>query len=137
MSDRPVNFLIVDDFSSMRTILKMFLDKCDSCKAVFEAANVAQAQEIMDKQHEADEPIEFILCDWEMPGATGLDFLHWVRKNENFQTIPFIMITTVNEKEKVLDAIMSGANNYLIKPFNPDDLEKKMGVALGEYMKKA
>jgi two-component system chemotaxis response regulator CheY len=121
-----VHFLVVDDLDSIRGIFKNSLGQLKLDKNYHDASNVAAAKSIMETQFGLESPIQFIICDWEMPGESGLDFLKWVRANEDFAKVPFLMVTTINAKDKVLSAIGAGANSYLIKPFSFADFKDKI-----------
>jgi two-component system, chemotaxis family, chemotaxis protein CheY len=75
--------------------------------------------------------IHLILSDWNMPVMNGFDFLKAVKSNNSFKQIPVIMITTEAEKSNINKAIQVGAANYLLKPFNPEDLLLKIRQCLG------
>jgi len=76
--------------------------------------------------------IRLILSDWNMPVMNGFEFLKAVKNNNSLKQIPVIMITTESEKSNINKAIQAGAANYLLKPFNPEDLLLKIRQCLGE-----
>jgi hypothetical protein len=61
-----------------------------------------------------------------MPGETGLDFLKYVRSRPEYATVPFILQTTENDKKKIVEAVKSGVQGYLIKPVQKNALAQKM-----------
>ena len=69
---------------------------------------------------------ELIISDWNMPVMSGLEFLKAVRADEKTKTIPFLMVTAEALKENIIQAIQSGANNYIVKPFTPQTFEEKL-----------
>jgi two-component system chemotaxis response regulator CheY len=75
---------------------------------------------------EEGDPVDLILCDWNMPLFSGLDLLKLIRNSPETQKIPFIMITAENERDKVIDALKSGANDYIIKPLTADVVIRKL-----------
>jgi len=87
---------------------------------VVEASN---GQEAIDSLS-ADSAINLVLMDWNMPTMTGIEALKVIRAGGN--KVPIVMVTTESEKDKVLEAIKSGANDYLAKPFGPKDLQEKL-----------
>ena len=118
-------FLIVDDFETIRQAVKSTLDELALDGQYFDAGTVAEAKDVLMKQSEAGEPIEFIICDWNMPGGNGIELLKWVKKFDSFKGIPFMLLTTENEAAKVLQAIEAGVDNYCIKPWKaPDFLQR-------------
>ncbi len=70
-----------------------------------------------------------ILLDWNMPKMSGIDALRAIRQSGN--KTPVIMVTTEAEKLRVIEAIKTGANDYLIKPFSPDQLAAKVKNLVG------
>jgi two-component system chemotaxis response regulator CheY len=97
-------------------------------KNILAAENVAQG-----KKYLSEFPITFIISDWNMPGESGFDFLKYVRADPKFKQLPFILLTTVGEEDSVLDAVMNGASNYLLKPWTSADLGEKMKAAYKKH----
>jgi two-component system chemotaxis response regulator CheY len=69
-----------------------------------------------------------ILMDWNMPNMLGIDAVRAIRAEG--KTMPIIMVTTEAEKSRVVDALKAGANNYVIKPFEPATLVTKIQEVL-------
>ena len=117
--------LIVDDSLVMcKVIMRMLRDCGIDCTAV-EA----------DGGHEAlarftEQPIDLILCDWNMPVMNGLQLVEAIRKLDPSRKVPIIMITTQTSSAKVEQAILAGVQNYLIKPFTPEMLHSKLAVEI-------
>jgi len=111
--------LVVDDSQIMRRIMSGALAKV-GVDDVVEASN---GQEAIDSLS-ADSAINLVLMDWNMPTMTGIEALKVIRAGGN--KVPIVMVTTESEKDKVLEAIKSGANDYLAKPFGPKDLQEKL-----------
>ncbi len=106
--------LIVDDSEAMRRILMTTLLQA-GFKEFGHAGNGVEAISEANKN-----PYDLILMDWNMPEMNGLDALKKIRATG--KTIPIIMVTTETEKNRILEALKSGANNYIIKPFKPDSI---------------
>jgi len=85
-----------------------------------EAANGREAVDAVSQ----DGTIGLVLLDWNMPEMSGIDALKTIRAGGN--KVPIIMVTTESEKDKVLEAIKSGANDYLAKPFGPKEIQEKL-----------
>lgn len=115
-----MKILIVDDFSTMRRILKGALKQMD-LRNIIEAEDGNLALKTL-KQ----EKIDLILADWNMPNMNGLELLKAVRGDETLKEIPFIMITAEGQKDNVMEAVKAGVSNYLIKPFTPETLNEKI-----------
>lgn len=120
----PINpfmrILVVDDFPAMRRLMRNALRELELTN-ICEAANGEEALKIVDS-----EPIDLILCDWNMPVMSGLELLIWVRSREQFQSLPFIMVTAESDKMNVVEALRQKVSNYVIKPFTVDILEAKL-----------
>jgi two-component system chemotaxis response regulator CheY len=116
--------LVVDDSQIMRRIIVGALEKA-GIKDVLEAADGEQAVASVAKN--AD--VKLILMDWNMPNMTGIEALGKIRAAGS--VVPIIMVTTESEKERVLEAIKAGANDYLAKPFDPKAIQGKLEKFLG------
>ena len=120
MSYSHLTFLVVDDFSTMRRIVKNILRKLGVTK-IHEAENGEAALRVLKQHH-----IDFILTDWNMPVMSGLDFLINVRKNDSIKHLPVIMVTAEAKREQIVLAAQHGVNSYIIKPFSERDLSTKI-----------
>jgi two-component system chemotaxis response regulator CheY len=116
--------LIVDDSLTIRRIVKKALGIVGINDAV-EAEDGCDALEAVNKTNDFD----LILLDWNMPKMSGIEALRTLRQAGN--KTPVIMVTTEAEKSRVIDAIKTGANDYLIKPFSPDQLAAKVKNVIG------
>ena len=121
---QKLNFLVVDDASFIRDLVKRTLKgQLGQCQ-IDEAVNGKKGQTLLGK-HSYD----LVLCDWEMPEMSGLELLTWLRgyEQENDQAkTPFIMVTSRGEKEHVVKAVQAGVSDYIGKPFSSDQLMKKV-----------
>lgn len=118
--DFDIKVLIVDDFATMRRIIKGALKQM-GFRNIIEAEDGDLALEAL-----KEEKIGLILADWNMPKMNGLDLLKAVKSNETLRDIPFIMVTAEGQKDNVLEAVKTGVNNYIIKPFTPETLKEKI-----------
>lgn len=120
-----LKFLVVDDASFIRDMLKKSLrNNFPGCE-ISDAANGRKAQSLMRISR-----FDLILCDWEMPEMSGEELLHWVRGSDEYKAIPFIMVTSRGEKEFIVKAVQAGVSDYLGKPFTPEKLVDKVSKAL-------
>ena len=120
-----MRFLVVDDSSTMRRILKNSL-KAVGFDDVAEAENGQVAL-----THLQSEKIDMVITDWNMPTMTGLELVAAMRSSDTFKKTPVLMVTTVAEKEEILKAMQTGVNNYVVKPFDAATLKKKIDQILG------
>ncbi len=120
MPDLNAKILVVDDFSTMRRIVKGILKRL-GYREIDEAED---GQMALKRLKEAR--YQLIICDWNMPVMTGLDLLKAVRSDEELKGIPFLMVTAEAKKENILEAIQAGVSNYIVKPFTEEVLSKKL-----------
>jgi two-component system, chemotaxis family, chemotaxis protein CheY len=112
--------LVVDDSAVMRQIIKKNLKELgftELSEAEDGAAGLKKAGE---------EPVDLIVSDWNMPNMTGLEFLKAVRADAAIKGVAFIMVTSEADKEKIMEAVQAGVNQYIVKPFNAMQLEEKI-----------
>ncbi|MCK4911153.1 MAG: chemotaxis response regulator CheY [Thermodesulfovibrionales bacterium] len=125
MPDPGIRILIVDDFSTMRRIIKNILKQL-GYENVEEAENGADAYEMLDV-----EKFDFVITDWNMPVMDGLGLLKKIRTDPDQKHLPVLMVTAEAEKDKVVTAIQAGVNNYIVKPFTAEVLKEKMDKIFG------
>ncbi|MEF3168527.1 MAG: response regulator [Deltaproteobacteria bacterium] len=119
--------LVVDDSQSMRNIVKKGLRGMGIFDEISEAENGQIALELL----ESKGPFDLVLLDWYMPVMEGYDCLVNIRGNERWSDTKVMMVTTENQQENIIRAVMAGANEYLMKPFNTEMLEEKVRMVLG------
>ena len=119
--------LVVDDSQSMRNIVRSGLQRMDTFDQIVEAQDGLDA---LDKMKSAG-PFDLVLLDWYMPNMEGYDCLVEIRKKSEWNDTKVMMVTTENQQENVIRAVMAGANEYLMKPFTPEMLEEKVRMVLG------
>ena len=118
--DLGMTILSVDDFSTMRRIIKTLLKQIGFAN-VMEADDGTTALDVM-----KTEKVDFIISDWNMPKMTGLELLKAVRANDGLRHIPFLMVTAEAEKANIVAAVQAGVSNYIVKPFTADVLQQKI-----------
>ena len=123
--DVGMKVLVVDDFSTMRKIVKNNL-KGMGFSNIIEAENGQKALEELKK-----ESVGLIISDWNMPVMTGIELLKAVRGDAGLKSIPFIMVTAEGQKDNVMEAAKAGVSNYVVKPFTPDTFSEKLQKVLG------
>ncbi len=121
-----MKILTVDDSRMIRMIIINTLKSLG-----YEALEAANADIALEVLQEKSEEINLILLDWNMPGMNGYDLLKLIKASDKYKHIPVMMVTTEGERKNVIKAIQSGAENYLTKPFTPEDLSIKILECLG------
>jgi two-component system chemotaxis response regulator CheY len=120
MVDTKMRILVVDDFSTMRRIVKNILKQI-GFENLDEAEDGKQALAML----KADK-FDFLVSDWNMPNMTGIELLQAIRADAQLRNLPVLLVTAETEKEKVLEAVQSGVNNYVVKPFTAEVLMEKI-----------
>lgn len=118
--DKDMSVLVVDDFATMRKIVRGCLKQL-GFENVVEATDGAMA---LEKLKTGD--FRLIVSDWNMPNMMGIDLLRAVRGDTKLKAIPFLMVTAEAQKENVIEAAKAGVSNYIVKPFTPDQLQAKL-----------
>lgn len=114
--------LIVDDFSTMRRIIKNLLSDLGFNNSV-EAEDGHSALAVLRQ----DDAVELVVTDWNMPGMSGIELLRAIRADPQFRTLPVLMVTAEAKREQIIEAAQAGVNGYIIKPFTAQTLEEKLG----------
>jgi len=119
-----LNFLVVDNSATSRKIIINCLKKI-GYMSIFEATNGADA---LGKMY--TENISFIITEWILPKMDGLDFVKAVKEEISFKDIPILMITKISRKSDVIEALKTGVDNFVTKPFSPTTLKEKIDAIL-------
>ena len=128
--DKGIRILIVDDFSTMRRIVKNLLNDLGF-------TNTAEADDGTTALVELQKAkFDLVVTDWNMPGMPGIDLLKAIRADETLAKIPVLMVTAEAKREQIIEAAQAGVNGYIIKPFTAATLEDKL-VKIFERMEKA
>lgn len=118
--DLETQILIVDDSGTMRQIAK-FIMQSIGFKNIAEAEDGLKALDAL-----RNERIDLVLSDCNMPNMNGIELLTHIRSDPELNTIPFIVMTSAEQKESLLEMVKAGASDYIEKPFQADDLRKKL-----------
>jgi len=118
--NKDMRVLVVDDFSTMRRIIKNILRQLGFTNIV-EADDGTTAWETLNK-----EKIEFVISDWNMPKMPGIELLRKVRGSEAFADMPFLMVTAEAQQENIIEAVQAKVSNYIVKPFTAETLGQKI-----------
>ncbi|MGC8492292.1 MAG: response regulator [Syntrophobacteraceae bacterium] len=121
MAYKDLTVLVVDDFVTMRRIVRKILRDLDF-QNIIEADDGLAALEVLKSTK-----VDLIVSDWNMPRMTGLDLLKEVRGTEKIKDTPFLMVTAEAQKENIVEAVKAKVSNYIVKPFTAATLEEKLG----------
>ncbi|MGG4607494.1 chemotaxis response regulator CheY [Providencia sp. Me31A] len=120
MAAKDLSFLVVDDFSTMRRIVRNLLKELGFNK-IEEAEDGVDALEKIRAGS-----IDFVVADWNMPNMDGLELLKTIRGDDALKHIPVLMVTAEAKKENIIAAAQAGASGYVVKPFTAAILEEKL-----------
>jgi two-component system chemotaxis response regulator CheY len=118
--DYSMKVLVVDDFATMRKIIRNVLKQI-GFEDIAEAEDGVAAMQILKR-----EKVGLVVTDWNMPNMTGLELLRNMRQNSRCANVPVLMVTAEGMKENVLEAVKSGVSNYVVKPFTAEVLQEKI-----------
>ncbi len=123
--DLSINVLIVDDFATMRRILRNILKEIGFTN-ISEADDGKTALKALNR-----EKFDLILCDWNMPEMSGLEVLKQMKSDDAFKDIPFVMVTAEAQKDNIIEAVKAGVNSYIVKPFTAETIGEKLKKMFG------
>ena len=120
MADSNLRILVVDDFSTMRRIVRNLLKELGF-------SNVDGAEDGQVALHKLKNgSFEFVVTDWNMPNMTGIELLRAIRADAQLKHLPVMMVTAEAKKENIIEAATAGANGYIVKPFTAATLDEKL-----------
>lgn len=128
--------LIADDMPAIRALMKQQLHQL-GFKDIQTAEDGEGALKILFDEHYAGKPIQLVLSDWNMPRLSGIQLLRTIRNTPEFGEIPFLLVTAENEFSQVREAVSLRVNDYVVKPFTPDLLKKKLTAVWQRLQPKA
>jgi two-component system chemotaxis response regulator CheY len=131
MSDPKMKFLVVDDFSTMRRIVRNLLKELGF-------TNVDEAEDgVIALQKLKSGDFDFVVSDWNMPNMTGIELLRAIRADAALKHLPLLMITAEAKKENIIEAAQAGASGYIVKPFTAGTLSEKLTKIFEKMNQKA
>ena len=130
LPDRNIKILVVDDAPMIRRILKNLLKEMGF-------TNVDEAEDgMVALQKLRSQKYDFVITDWNMPNLTGIELVQEIRKDPNLKHLPIMMVTAEAKKENIILALKSGVNNYIVKPFTPENVKAKIEAIFNAKSKK-
>jgi len=121
LPSNDISILVVDDFPTMRKIVRQVLKQLGFLN-VHEAEDGEGALAVLRENTH----IQFVISDWNMPKMNGIELLRTVRADATLRKIAFLMVTAEADKACIVEAVKSGVNGYIVKPFNAATLKEKM-----------
>jgi len=127
MADKNLKLLVVDDFSTMRRIVRNLLKELGYTNVDEAEDGIAALQKLKGSN------FQFVITDWNMPNMTGIELLKAIRADAGLKHLPVLMITAEAKKENIIEAAKSGASGYIVKPFTAATLDEKLGKIFEKY----
>jgi two-component system chemotaxis response regulator CheY len=127
--DKSMKILVVDDFPTMRRIVRNLLKELgfgNVDEAEDGAAGLAKLK---------GGGFDFVISDWNMPNMDGLTMLKSIRADASLSHLPVLMVTAEAKKENIIAAAQAGANGYVVKPFTAATLDEKLSKILEKMAK--
>ena len=118
--------LIVEDHPDLLEVLTLQLEKMG-----FAVVSANTGMEGVTKA--VEEKPQLILMDIMMPGMDGREATHRIRSNQETKEIPILVITALTKESQLRECIKAGCNNYIVKPFTPEKLLKKIQTVLDPH----
>ncbi|HUH65762.1 MAG TPA: response regulator [Syntrophales bacterium] len=119
-ANKKIKILVVDDFATMRKVIRNLL-KQSGYENVTEAEDGVAAMGVL-----RSTKVDFVISDWNMPNMTGIELLRAVRADSDLAAMPFLMVTAESLKDNVVEAVKAGVSNYIVKPFTAEVLGEKI-----------
>ena len=120
--DKNMKILVVDDFSTMRRIVRNLLVELGFTNTLIQEADDGNNALTMLKS----QPFDMVVTDWNMPNMTGIDLLRAIRAEPSLKGLPVLMVTAENNRDQIIAAAQAGVNGYIVKPFNAVTLREKL-----------
>jgi len=132
MSNPNMKFLVVDDFATMRRIVRNLLKELGF-------TNIEEAEDgaVALQRLRGSAKFDFVVTDWNMPNMTGIELLRQIRADESLRHLPVLMVTADARKENIIEAAQAGANGYVVKPFTAATLDEKLKKIFATLASKA
>jgi two-component system chemotaxis response regulator CheY len=120
--DKNMKILVVDDFSTMRRIVRNLLVELGFTNTLIQEADDGENALIMLRA----QPFDLVVTDWNMPNMTGIDLLRAIRAEAALKGLPVLMVTAENNRDQIIAAAQAGVNGYIVKPFTAVTLKEKL-----------
>nr|WP_293835744.1 response regulator transcription factor [uncultured Arsenicibacter sp.] len=121
--EKRYNVMIVEDDAFIRKVLRQSLHQD------FEVISHINAFEAMDWLEKGN-PVDIILTDLKMPFMNGQEFIRTIRASALFGKTPIIILSTFDDSATRIACLEEGADDYMIKPFNPMEVKAKIMAVL-------
>lgn len=115
--------LVIDDEKTIRVLLQNYLQKD------YDVITKSDGEEGLNWLQEGNFP-DLIVSDIQMPNLDGYEFIKNIRASGYFKEIPMIMLSGIESSAEKVKTLKMGANDYIVKPFNPEELAVRIELHL-------
>ena len=136
MFSQDSRFIVIDDFATMRKIIKKVLTELGYSN-IDEAEDGAKALPMIQLSVSSGKPYNCIISDWNMPNMQGIDLLKACRADASLKDLPFMLVTAEGEQKQIIEAAKAGVSDYVVKPFNAQTLKEKLQKVYDRHYAKA
>ncbi len=126
--------LVIDDMPSIRDLVKNTL-RTMGYKNIQEAEDGEQGLKVLMQNRAPETAIQLVISDWNMPKMKGLDLLKHLRSTVEWAQLPFVLLTSESERDRVTEAVLAGVSQYIVKPFSSKIFEDKLKAAYQKHHK--
>jgi CheY-like chemotaxis protein len=124
------DILVVDDDPANRELLERRLDRQG-----YDVVSVGDGEAAL--EHLSTNRVDLVLLDMVMPGLGGADVLRRLKDDEVMRTVPVIMLSALDDVNEVVNCVLLGAEDYVLKPFNPVLLKARIAATLEKHRLRA
>lgn len=124
MEERKEKVLVVEDDPISMEFVLCNLEELGFIK-VYKAQDGSDALSVMDWAG-----VDLVISDWNMPKMGGLELYKNIKRDPKLKNIPFMLMTSSSEKEKVIEVLKTGITNFIVKPFELEVLQAKISAIL-------
>lgn len=122
MGEREWTIGCLEDDPAQTALLRLWLESSSYRCAVFGSAGEF-------RKRLGSEAVDLLLLDWNLPDATGLEVLDWIRHSPN-SDLPVVFLTARGEESDIVEALLAGADDYVVKPPKQAELLARVGAVL-------
>jgi len=124
MSQEKYDILVAEDDDQISYLLNFILTR-----EGFSVKIANDGQEAMDAIAAISQP-KLVLLDIMMPHYNGFELIDHIRKKTSWGDVPIVMITAKSQEQDIVRALESGANDYVVKPFQPGELIARLKAVM-------
>ncbi|MEK6580723.1 MAG: response regulator [Bdellovibrionota bacterium] len=120
MLKQDISIFVIDDVNTMRIQIRDLL-RSYGFKRIVLASNGEEAKQLLET-----DPCQLVIADWHMSPTDGMELLNYVRGHPEYKHLPYVMLTAETTRDRVLEALKSGVDDFLVKPLTPHQIESRI-----------